>query len=321
MTERILVTGAMGQIGTELVRTLRERFGSMNVIATDVRGEERKDALGDGPWRKLDILDLPAMAEVVREFGVKQVYHLAAILSAVGERDPVAAWNVNMNGLFHVLEVARAEGCALFVPSSIAAFGPTTPRVDTPQETIQRPTSMYGVTKVAGELLCDYYVRKFGVDVRGLRYPGIISHLTPPGGGTTDYAVEIYYEAVRIGSYSCFLREGTRLDMMYMPDAIDAAIDLMAADPNRLRYRNAYNVSAMSVAPEDIAAEIAKHVSGFEIAYHVDPNRQAIADSWPDSLDDTAAREDWGWSPKYDLQAMTTDMLAALRVRKEKGRL
>lgn len=315
--KRVLVTGASGQIGTELTAALRSRYGADRVVASDL-----KPPAGDqGPSETADVLDLARLAAVAREYRVDTIYHLAAILSATGEAHPDRAWNVNLTGLFHVLEVAREFGAAVFVPSSIAAFGPTTPKWKTPQETVQRPTSMYGVTKVAGELLCDYYHSRYGVDSRGLRYPGIISHVTPPGGGTTDYAVDIYYGAVRDGRYTCFLSEGTHLDMMYMPDAIESAIRLMEADGDRLRYRNAYNVSAMSVAPEDIAAEIGKHVSGFEIKYRVDPVRQSIADSWPSALDSSAAVTDWGFAPRYDLAAMTEEMIAALRDRKAKGRL
>jgi nucleoside-diphosphate-sugar epimerase len=251
--------------------------------------------------------------EAVRRFEADTIYHLASLLSAVAEERPQAAWDVNMGGLYRVLEVARENSCAVFVPSSIGAFGPSTPKDDTPQDTLQRPTTMYGVTKVAGELLCDYYNTRFGVDSRGLRYPGLISYVAPPGGGTTDYAVEIYYDAIEHGRYSSFLEPNTRLDMMYMPDAVKAAIELMEADASRLEHRNAFNVAAMNFTPEEVAAEIAKHVPGFTISYAVDPVRQAIADSWPNSIDDTAAREEWGWSPSYDLEGMTSDMLVQLR--------
>ena len=258
---------------------------------------------------------------MVEEYDIGTIYHLAAILSAVGEANPALAWQVNMGGLFNVLEVSREHGCAVFVPSSIGAFGPSTPVDDTPQLTIQRPTSMYGVTKVAGELLCDYYFEKFGVDTRGLRYPGIISNVTLPGGGTTDYAVEIYYEAIKQKKYTCFLAAGTSLDMMYMPDCVSSAIDLMEADPSKLRFRNAYNVTGMSFDPEKIAAEIRKHVPEFEMDYDVDPLRQAIANSWPNSMNDSAAREDWGWDPKYGLDEMTVDMLDVLGKKHAEGNL
>ena len=240
------------------------------------------------------------------------IYHLAALLSASAEAAPQLAWSVNMSGLYNVLEVAREYGCQVFFPSSMGAFGPRTPRDATPQVAVQRPTTIYGVTKVAGELLCDYYAGRFGIDTRGLRLPGLISYVATPGGGTTDYAVEMFYHAVRYGSYTCFLSADTRLDMMYMPDAIGAMMDLMAADSGRLRYRNAYNVTAMSVTPAEIATAIARQVPGFTVDYEVDPVRQAIADSWPRSLDDSAAHADWGFAPRYDLEAMTTDMLARL---------
>ncbi|MCU0725027.1 MAG: NAD-dependent epimerase/dehydratase family protein [Planctomycetes bacterium] len=311
----ILVTGALGQIGAELVPELRLRYGAANVVATDIRPDVPAALREGGPFRALDVTDLKALGALVREFRIGTIYHLAALLSAVGEANPKRAWDLNMGGLVNVLELARETGAAVFHPSSIGAFGPDTPKKRTPQVTIQRPTSMYGVTKVAGELLCDYYARKFGVDARGVRFPGIISNVAPPGGGTTDYAVEIYYEAVRRKAYTCPLRAGTFLDMMYMPDALHAAIGLMEADPGRLRHRNAYNVSAMSFDPEMIAAEIRRHVAGFTMDYRVEPVKQAIADSWPDAMDDSAAREDWDWKPGYDLARMTADMLRVLGVR------
>lgn len=255
------------------------------------------------------------MAAAVKKHNVDQIVHLAAILSAVGEAKPTLAWNVNMGGLFNVLEVAREVGCAVFTPSSIAAFGPSTPKDKTPQDTLQRPTTMYGVTKVAGENLCDYYFLKYGVDTRGVRFPGLISYVALPGGGTTDYAVDIYYEALRNKKYASFIAEGTYMDMMYMPDALMAISTLLEANPDKLIHRNAFNITAMSFAPEHIAAEIEKHIPEFEMTYDVDPVRQAIADSWPNSLDDSAAREEWGWNPKYDLASMTTDMLEKLRVK------
>jgi nucleoside-diphosphate-sugar epimerase len=313
MARRILVTGALGQIGSELVPALRERYGAEQVVASDIRMMAKGELFAHGPFEFVDCTNVKQIQDVVRRHDVGTIYHLAALLSAVAEQKPQVAWDVNMGGLYRVLEVARQNRCAVFVPSSIGAFGPSTPRVHTPQDTIQRPTTMYGVTKVAGELLCDYYHHRFGIDTRGVRFPGIISWAAPPGGGTTDYAVEIYYDAVRHGRYTCFLRGDTSLDMMYMPDAVRAIIDLMAADPARLVHRNAFNVTAMQFTPELLAAEIAKHVDGFEIDYRVDPVRQAIADSWPDSLDDDAAREEWGWSPHYDLAAMTADMLENLR--------
>lgn len=307
---RILVTGALGQIGSELVPALRQAHGAENVIASDVRMDR-----SGGLHEHVDCLQAAEIREVVRRHNVGTIYHLAAILSAVGEDKPQAAWTVNMGGLFNVLEVARQYDCAVFFPSSIGAFGPTTPQERTPQVTVQRPTTIYGVTKVSGELLCDYYHGRFGLDTRGLRLPGLISHTAPPGGGTTDYAVEIFHHAVRYRRYSCFLAPDTRLDMMYMPDAIRAMIELMAADTDGLDYRNAYNVTAMSFTPQELAQEIARHLPGFEIDYHVDPVRQAIADSWPRSLDDSAARLEWGWRPRFDLEAMCADMIARLTER------
>jgi nucleoside-diphosphate-sugar epimerase len=275
MMKRILVTGALGQIGSELVSALRGRYGDDAVVASDIR-EIRLDVKhANGPFEYIDVM-------------------------------------------YRVLEVARQRGCAVFFPSSIGAFGPGTPKTRTPQDTIQRPTSMYGVTKVSGELLCDYYHGRFGVDTRGVRYPGLISHVAPAGGGTTDYAVEIFYEAIRHRRYTCFLRPDTCLDMMYMPDALDAAIGVMEADPDRLEHRNAFNVTAMNFTPETLASEIRKSIPDFEIDYEVDPVRQAIADSWPDSLDDQAARDEWGWQPKYDLESMTREMLDKLGARLRK---
>jgi nucleoside-diphosphate-sugar epimerase len=306
---KILVTGATGQIGSELTLALREQYGNDNVIAAGHRKQPNNVLLESGPFEWIDCADINSIEQVVNKLNVGIIYHLAAILSAVAEGKPQLAWKVNIGGLYNVLEVAREHSCAVFTPSSIGAFGPTTPKDNTPQDTIQRPTTMYGVTKVAGELLCDYYFKRFGVDTRGVRYPGIISYVTPPGGGTTDYAVEIFYEALKHKHYTCPLKAGTYLDMMYMPDCLSAAIDLMEADPSKLKHRNAFNVTAMSFAPEDIAAEIKKHILEFEIDYNNDPVRQEIADSWPNKMDDSAAREEWGWDPKYDLEKMTEDML------------
>ena len=309
----ILVTGALGQIGSELVPALRARYGGDNVIATDLKVLPPSGAAAIAPYDHLDCTEPHQLHEAVRRYEVGAIYHLAALLSAAAEAAPQLAWSVNMSGLYNVLEVARGYGCQVFFPSSIGAFGPATPRDGTPQVTVQRPTTIYGVTKVAGELLSDYYASRFGIDTRGLRLPGLISYVAAPGGGTTDYAVEMFYHAVRYGRYTCFLAADTRLDMMYMPDAIAAMMDLMAADSGRLRYRNAYNVTAMSVTPAEIAAAIARHVPSFTVDYEVDPVRQAIADSWPRSLDDSAAHHDWGFAPRYDLEAMTADMLARLR--------
>lgn len=314
MKTAILVTGALGQIGSELVPALRERCGADNVVASDVRmpAKERQTA---GTFEHLDCTKMQQIRDIVRHHRIGTTYHLAALLSATAEEKPQAAWHLNMGGLYRMLEVARQHDCAVFFPSSIGAFGPTTPRDNTPQDTIQRPTTMYGVTKVAAELLCDYYARRFGVDARGLRLPGLISHVAPPGGGTTDYAVEIFYQAIRYRHYTCFLKPDTRLDMMYMPDAIRAMINVMEADPEALVHRNSFNVTAMSFTPEELAAEIRKHIPDFVIDYEVDPIRQAIADSWPRSMDDGAARKEWGWSPGYDLASMTEDMLNKLRSR------
>ena len=292
---------------------MRARYGADNVIATDLKVLPPSGAAAIAPYDHLDCTEPHQLHEAVRRYEVGTIYHLAALLSAAAEAAPQLAWSVNMSGLYNVLEVARGYGCQVFFPSSIGAFGPTTPRDGTPQVTVQRPTTIYGVTKVAGELLCDYYASRFGIDTRGLRLPGLISYVAAPGGGTTDYAVEMFYHAVRYGRYTCFLGAETRLDMMYMPDAIAAMMDLMAADSGRLRYRNAYNVTAMSVTPTEIAAAIARHVPSFTVDYEVDPVRQAIADSWPRSLDDSAAHHDWGFAPRYDLEAMTADMLARLR--------
>jgi nucleoside-diphosphate-sugar epimerase len=307
--KRILVTGAAGQVGTELVPALRALYGEASVLATDLKPPVPELE----PYLQLDCTDRAALAEVARSHSVDTVYHLAALLSARAEQQPLRAWEVNMNGLVNVLELARERGAAVFTPSSIAAFGPDTPRDPaTPQVTIQRPTSMYGVTKVAGELLADYYHRRFGVDARGVRYPGLISYVAPPGGGTTDYAVDIFYHALQEGEYSCFLREDTRLDMMYMPDAIRGTIELMEADAGRLKHRNAFNMGAMQFTPAELAAEIRGHLPGFRMHYQVDPMRQAIADSWPRRLDDSAARAEWGWAPQYDLAALVADMLDKL---------
>ena len=314
--KRILVTGALGQIGSELVPALRERFGVDHVVASDIKMPRLGD---DGPFERVDCTNLRQIQGVLVHREIDTVFHLASLLSAVAEDKPQVAWDVNMGGLYRVLEASRERGCAVFFPSSIGAFGPCTPKQSTPQDTLQRPTTMYGVTKVSGELLCDYYHRRFGIDTRGVRYPGLISYVAPAGGGTTDYAVEIFYAAVRRQRYICFLRPDSRLDMMYMPDALKAAVDVMEADPGRLIHRNAFNVTGMNFTPEELTEAIRRHLPGFEVTYEVDPVRQAIADSWPDSLDDSAAREEWGWNPAYDLDAMTEDMLTHLdeRLRRE----
>ncbi len=309
--KKILITGALGQIGSELMVALQKRHGVDQVVATDIR---KPDTI-EGIFEVMDCTCAHRLHETILKHDIGTIYHLAALLSAVAEHRPQDAWRVNMDGLLHTLEAARIHGCSVFTPSSIGAFGPTTPQDNTPQDTIQRPTSMYGVTKVAGELLCDYYALRFGVDTRGLRYPGIISNVTPPGGGTTDYAVDIYYSAVQHGRYTCFLRPDTSLDMMYMPDAISAAIQLMEASASTLKHRNAFNVTAMHFTPEQIAAEIKKYIPDFVMEYAVDPVRQGIADSWPNHMDDSAATAEWGWKPEYDLASMTRDMIEVLKNR------
>ncbi|MDX9904316.1 MAG: NAD-dependent epimerase/dehydratase family protein [Bacteroidales bacterium] len=317
--KKILVTGSVGQIGSELTLELRKRFGGSNVVAGINRTQPTGELADTGPFLKVDTTNIEELASTIKKYNIDTIYHLAAVLSAVGEKNPGLAWNIGVNGLYNVLEVAREYNCAVFFPSSIGAFGPTTPLDNTPQDTIQRPTSMYGVTKVTGEMLCDYYFLRFGVDTRGVRYPGIISNVALPGGGTTDYAVEIFYEAVKHGRFTCPLGKGTFLDMMYMPDAIDAAINLMDADPSKLKHRNAFNISAMSFDPEIIAAEIRKHIPDFVMDYDVDPMKQKIADSWPNYMNDTAAREEWGWDPRYNLESMTADMLKVITEKHSKG--
>ncbi len=266
---------------------------------------------------RIDVTDKEQLSPVVRKYRIDTIFNLAALLSVVGEANPLKAWVVGMNGLLNVLEVSREYRCSVFTPSSIGAFGPSTPLDNTPQDTIQRPQTMYGITKVAGELLSDYYFKRFGVDTRSVRYPGIISNGAPPGGGTTDYAVDIFYAAVKEKRFTCPIGSKTFLDMMYMPDALEAAIRLMEADPARLKHRNAFNVTAMSFCPEMIAAEIRKHIPDFEIHYQIDPIKQNIADSWPNKMDDSCAREEWGWKPKYDLAMMTEDMLRVIKKRGE----
>jgi nucleoside-diphosphate-sugar epimerase len=318
---KILVTGAVGQIGSELTIELRRRYGGENVVATGHRTKPSPVLCDGGPFEFIDVTNRESLESVVDKYGIDTIYNMAAVLSAVGEERPHVAWHVNINGLYNVLEVARERELArVFCPSSIAVFGPDTPTENTPQETILRPTTMYGVTKVSGELLCDYYVRRFNVDVRGVRYPGIISSETLPGGGTTDYAVAIYYEAVARQRYTCFVREDTVLPLMYMPDCIKGTIDLMEADFSQLKHHADFNMASMSFSAGDLAAEIKKHIPGFVCAYEPD-FRQAIADSWPRSIDDTPAREEWGWQPDYDLAAMTADMLDKLGKRHAEGNL
>lgn len=304
--KKILITGALGQIGSELGTKLQNIYGHTNVISSDIRHSESGH---DGPFEIIDVTDGERLYDVAKQYEVDTILHLASLLSATAETNPRKAWDLNMGGLVNALEVAKELDLQFFSPSSIGAFGPSTPKDATPQDTLQRPTTMYGVNKVSGELLADYYYNRFGVDTRGVRFPGLISYVTPPGGGTTDYAVEIYYEAIKNKSYQSFIAEGTYMDMMYMPDALDAIVQLMEANPDHLKHRNAFNVTAMSVAPEDFAKEIQKHIPEFELSFDVDPARQKIADSWPNSLDVSAAEEEWGFQTKYDLAKMTKDML------------
>lgn len=313
---KILVTGALGQIGSELVVKLREVYGKDNVIASNRRIKaEHMRLIESGPFEIMDINDIKSMADVVDKYQVDSIINLASILSAKGEKNPLTCWHINMDGLINVLEVAREKDLKIFNPSSIAAFGPSTPPDNTPQNTIQRPTTIYGITKLAGELLCDYYFNRYGVDTRGVRFPGLISYETLPGGGTTDYAVHIFYEAIRYKRYTSYIAKGTKMDMMYMPDALDALIKLMEADPTRLKHRNAYNLSSMSFEPGEIAASIRKHIPDFILDYDVDPVRQAIAESWPNSMDDSVAREEWDWNTRYDLDTMVSDMIDKLRTK------
>ncbi|TSA80537.1 NAD-dependent epimerase/dehydratase family protein [Deinococcus detaillensis] len=314
---RVLITGALGQVGTELTLALRERYGVSEVLATDIRRPSPGHPAANGPFQLLDGLDAAGLLATVQAQGIQEIYHLAALLSAVAEAKPALAWHLNMQSLINVLDAAHTCGCRVFAPSSIAVFGPDTPRDLAPQLTSLRPTSMYGVTKVAGELLCDDYARRYGVDVRGLRYPGLISASAPPGGGTTDYSVEMYHAAASSQPYACFLNPDTALEMLFMPDAVRATLELMDAPKAALRYPNAYNLAGMSLTPAAIAAAIRRQLHAFdlphfEVSYAPDPVRQAIANGWPRSIDDAAARQDWSWQPAYDLQRMTSQMLAAL---------
>jgi len=314
--KNILIIGATGQIGSELTMELRKRYGNDHVVAGYIHGSEPKGELKEsGPSEVVDVTDGEMIAAAVKKYHIDTIYNLAALLSVVAESKPKLAWKIGIDGLWNVLEVARENGCAVFTPSSIGSFGLSTPHVGTPQDTIQRPRTMYGVTKVTTELLSDYYFTKYGVDTRAVRFPGLISNVTLPGGGTTDYAVDIYYAAVRGEKFVCPLKPGTLMDMMYMPDALNGAIKLMEADPSRLIHRNAFNIASMSFAPETIYEAIRREVPGFEMEYQPDPLKQSIADSWPDSMDDSCARQEWDWKPEYDLEAMTRDMLAKLRAR------
>lgn len=313
--KNILIIGATGQIGSELTMLLRKNYTG-NVVAGYIPGAEPKGELKEsGPSAIVDITNSQQIADAVTKYQVDTIYNLAALLSAVAENKPQLAWKIGLGGLFNTLEVAREKNCAVFTPSSIGSFGPGTPKDNTPQDTIQRPKTMYGVTKVSGELLSDYYFTRFGVDTRSVRFPGLISYVTPPGGGTTDYAVDIYYSAAKGEKFVCPIAAGTYMDMMYMPDALRAAIEIMEADPTKLVHRNSFNIASMSFEPDTIYQQIRKYLPDFEMEYQVDPLRQAIAESWPNSLDDTCAREEWGWKPEYDLDAMTKDMLAKLKER------
>lgn len=310
--KKVLVTGSLGQIGTAFVCRLREILGVDNVIATDINRKEDSTVITNGHFEILDVMDYETMKNLCKKYEVDTLIHLAALLSATAEAKPQLGWNLNMTGLVNCLEVSRELNLKFFTPSSIAAFGPSSPKDNTPQDTIQRPTTMYGVTKVAGELLCDYYYEKFDVDTRGVRYPGLISYDAAPGGGTTDYAVDMFYQALKNQTYTSYIKEGTYMDMMYMPDAIEATIKLIQADATKLIHRNAFNISAMSFAPEQLADSIKKVIPTFTLDYQVDPVRQKIAESWPNSIDSSAAIQEWGFEPKYDLDAMVKDMLENL---------
>lgn len=313
--KNVLVIGSTGQIGSELTMKLREIYTG-NIVAGYIPGAEPKGALAEsGPSMVVDITNAAQIAEAVDRYHIDTIYNLAALLSAVAESKPQLAWHIGIDGLLNVLEVAREKHCAVFTPSSIGSFGPNAPKDGTPQDTIQQPRTMYGVTKVTGELLSNYYALKYGVDTRSVRFPGLISYVTPPGGGTTDYAVDIYYSAVRGEKFHCPIAAGTLMDMMYMPDALRAAIEIMEAPERKLRHRNSFNIASMSFDPEVIYKKIKQYVPDFEMVYEIDPLRQAIADSWPNKLDDTCARMEWGWKPKYDLDAMTRDMLDKLRLK------
>ena len=312
MNTTVLVLGASGQIGTELTQQLRAIYGRDHVIASDIRSGSN-DFVNAGPFEILDATDKEAILEVVQKYKVDHVYQLAAMLSATAEKFPQKAWDLNMSSLFAVLELAKEQHVKqIYWPSSIAVFGPTTPKENTPQSTVMEPSTVYGISKVSGEFWCNYYHEKYGVDVRSIRYPGVISWKTKPGGGTTDYAVDIYFKALEERSYTCFLSEGTRLPMMYMEDAIRATIQLMQADPEQLSIRTAYNIAAMSFSPEEIANAIQKEIPGFTISYAPD-FRQKIADSWPSSIDDSLAKKDWGWEANFDLERMTKEMLKNIR--------
>ena len=317
--KRILVVGAGGQIGSELIPHLRKIYGDSNVIASDINCCTCKQLGEAGPLEEFDALDGKRFAEVVKKYKVDTIFNMVALLSATGEKNPQLAWKINMGALLNTLDIALENGCAVFTPSSIGAFGPSTPQDNTPQDTVMRPTTIYGVCKVSGEMLSDYYSQRFGLDTRSVRFPGIISNVTLPGGGTTDYAVEIYYEAIKQKKFTCPLPKGTYLDMMYMPDALDACVQLMEADPSKLKHRNSFNVTAMSFEPSQIMEVIKQRIPEFTMDYDVDPVKKAIAESWPNYMDDTCAREEWGWNPKWNLETMTDDMLKVIAEKHAKG--
>ena len=314
--KKVLVIGSTGQIGSELTMELRHRYGNSNIVAGYIPGSEPKGELAEsGPKAIADVTDGKGIADIVRQQHIDTIYNLAALLSVVAEQKPRLAWQIGIDGLWNILEVARQEHCAVFTPSSIGSFGLETPHDMTPQDTIQRPRTIYGVSKVATELISDWYHYKYGVDTRSVRFPGIISYVTPPGGGTTDYAVDIYYYAVRGQRFTCPIKAGTRMDMMYMPDALRAAIELMESDPAKLIHHNGFNVAAMSFDPDMIYYTIKKLLPDFEMDYDIDPLKQSIAESWPDMMDDSCARREWGWKPQYGLTEMTADMIDKLSQR------
>ena len=314
--KNVLVIGSTGQIGSELTRELRKRYGNDSIIAGYIKGAEPKGELKEsGPSAEADVTNPEMIANIVKKYNVDTIYNLAALLSVVAEKKPQLAWKIGIDGLWNILEVARENNCAVFTPSSIGSFGLSTPHTQTPQDTVQRPGTIYGVSKVTTELLSDYYFKKYGVDTRSVRFPGLISYVTPPGGGTTDYAVDIYYSAVRGQKFVCPIKKGTLMDMMYMPDGLHAAISLMEADPTRLVHRNGFNIASMSFDPDEIFQAIKRHKPNFEMEYDVDMLKQGIADSWPDSLDDSCARAEWDWKPQYDLESMTVDMLKNLEAK------
>ncbi|MCL1938820.1 MAG: NAD-dependent epimerase/dehydratase family protein [Candidatus Azobacteroides sp.] len=319
--KRILIIGSTGQIGSELSVRLRSIYGADNVICGYYAPPFPEGFFEAGPSVEIDALHIEQIADAVRKYKIDTIYNLAAILSATAEKNPQLGWNVGVGSLLNCLDVARDCNCAIFTPSSIGAFGPNTPKDHTPQDTIQRPNTVYGITKVLGELVSDYYFEHWQVDTRSVRFPGIISNVTLPGGGTTDYAVEIFYKAVKGEIFECPLKAGTFMDMMYMPDALDAAIQLMEADPSQLIHRNSFNVTAMSFDPEMLYASIRRHYPDFQMVYAVDPLKQSIADSWPNQLDDSCARKEWGWNPHFNLERMTDDMIRKLRTKRENGSL